>query len=104
MEPAKIIEFPNKNKREEIRELIKAWKVLKEIPIEGQESRAWDMVHFARYSKSAKQLILLFGFDEAINCIDYMAHHFDKEGLDYTIETIVKRSDLFREQMGRKNR
>ena len=92
------------NKQTEIQKIIQAWKLTKNIPIEGTESKAWDQVFFARYSKTAKQLLLLFGYEQAVGCIEFISNYMESRDLDYTFETILKRSDLFREQISRGKR
>lgn len=101
---------PNKTKEEtlsgprpetDIQRLIKGWKMLVGIPTEGLDSQAWDKVHFPRYAKSAQSLLNLFGFDDAINCMEFVYEHMKKSKLDCTIETIVKRSDLYRERLAK---
>jgi hypothetical protein len=94
------LEEPKEPRKEtDLQKIVKGWKMLNDIPIEGPESKAWDKVHFARVAKSAQSLLGLFGFEEAINCMEFVFYHFKKIKMDCTIETIVKRSDLFREQL-----
>ena len=93
---------PTPKKLTDIQKIIQAWKLIKNIPTEGEESKRWDQVFYPRYSKTAKNLLLLFGYEEAVNCIEYISNYLDVKDLDYTFETILKRSDLYREQMGRR--
>lgn len=88
-----------KANREELRQIIKGWKILTGI---DPDDKNWDRVHFPRLSKSAKSLLCLFGFDGAIDCMEYVFNHMKKENLDCTLETIVKRSDLYRERIAKR--
>lgn len=86
----------------DIQRIIKGWKMLNHIPTEGEDSSNWDKVFFARNSRSAKQLIELFGnWGTAWDCVEYVYNVQKKSKLDCTLETCVKRSDLFREQLAR---
>jgi hypothetical protein len=75
---------------------------MKDIPTDGEESKNWDRVFYPRYSRTAKSLLLLFGFEHAALCIEFVCNYMDSKDLDYTFETVLKRSDLYREQMGRR--
>jgi hypothetical protein len=87
---------------QKIRNVVKAWKLIHDLPVEGDESRAWDVVHFSRYAKAAKSLILLFGYEGAVQCMEFMSDYYNERGLSYKIETIVRNSDLFREKLSKK--
>ena len=89
------------NQQTDIQKIIQAWKLTKNIPIEGEESKRWNQVFFPRYSKTAKNLLLLFGYEHAVRCIEFVCEHMESKGMDYTFETVLKRSDLYREQMDR---
>lgn len=91
-------------KETEIQKIVKGWKILTNIPIEGDESKAWDKAHFARNAKSAKFLLDLFGYKDALSCMEFVFDYMKDKKLDCTLETIVKRSDLFREQLAGGNR
>ncbi len=96
---------PKLTEREKIFKIIKAWKYLHDIPMEGDQSRRWDVVHYARYAKSAKNLLMLFEtWENAVDCLQYMVEYFRGKDLDFTIETVIKRSDLFREKLARKGK
>jgi len=83
-----------------VQRVVKAWKILNDIPVQGEESRTWDKVHFARHSRSAKSLIDLFGgWEPAVDAMEYLYMHFKTKHLTATIETIVKHSDLYREYL-----
>jgi hypothetical protein len=86
----------------DIQRLIKGWKLLNSIPVEGDESKDWDKVHFSRNAKSAKHLLDLFKtWEVAWDCVEYVYNVQKKQKLDCTLETCVKRSDLFREKLAR---
>ena len=90
--------------REKILFLIKAWKILNNLPLEGEQAKTWDRIYFPRLVKSAKHLIMLFEFENAVNCMEYVFNHMKRNNLDCTLETIVKRADLYQEQLaGRKS-
>lgn len=89
-------------KETELQKLVKGWKMLNEIPIEGEESKKWDKAHFARQAKTAKALLDLFGFRDALDCMEYVFDYMRERKLDCTLETVLKRSDLFREQLARR--
>jgi hypothetical protein len=83
--------------REDLRKVVLGWKILTGI---DPNDKAWDQVHFPRVAKSAKNLLILFGLDGALDCMEYVFNHMKKNKMDFTIETIVKRSDLYREKIG----
>ncbi len=91
-------------KETDVQKVIKGWKMLNDLPLEGPDSQAWDRVHFPRYARSAKSLLNLFGYEGAINCMEYVFLEMSKKKLTCTIETIVKHSDIFREQLARRGR
>ena len=93
---------PTKNTQTEIQKIIQAWKLTKNIPTEGEQSKSWNQVFYPRYSKTAKNLLLLFGYEDAVRCIEFVCNYMDSKDLDYTFETVLKRSDLFREQIDRR--
>lgn len=98
--PSDVVVLEHKPKElTPIQKIVKGWKLLTGIPVEGEESKAWDRVHFARNAKSAKSLIDLFGFEDAVKCMEYIYYYMADKKLDCTIETVVKRSDLYREKM-----
>jgi len=82
----------------DIQKLVKGWKLLKGIPTEGDESTRWDKVHFPRASRSAKALLDLFiDLREAVRCMEYVHDWLKGKKLDFTFETIIKHSDMYRE-------
>jgi hypothetical protein len=87
----------------ELQKVVKGWKFLNGLPTDGPESQAWDRVHFARHAKSAKSLLDLFGYEDAVNCMEYVFSEMSKKKLTCTIETIVKHSDSFREKLAGRN-
>jgi uncharacterized protein YdaU (DUF1376 family) len=56
------------------------------------EDRAWDAANFKRTSGAARQLLVILGNDQekAVQCIAELGAAFDKKGLSWTLETIVK--------------
>lgn len=84
----------------ELQKIVKGWKLITEIPVKGPESTDWDKVHFARNAKSAKSLLTLFGYEGAVECMAFVYNYMKDKKLDCTLETVVKRSDLYREKMG----
>lgn len=95
-------EFPTEVKsaksETDLQKVVKGWKMLNSIPIEGAASQAWDRVHFPRHAKSAKALLDLFGdWEKAVEAMEYVYMHLVSKRLSCTIETIVKHSDLYRE-------
>lgn len=84
--------------------IVKAWKIHKDLPLEGEESKIWDRNHFAEHARTAKRLLDEFGLEGAVECIEYVANYMHKLNLSYTIHTINKRSDLYREFLARKGR
>lgn len=85
--------------REELRKVVLGWKILQGVE---KENKAWDQVHFPRLSKSAKNLLILFGFEGALECMEYIFWYCKRNKLGCTLETIVKMSDLYRESIGGK--
>lgn len=84
----------------DIQKLVKGWKVLAGIPIEGPESAAWDKGHFARHAKTAKQFLDVFGdVTICLEAMEYVWNWLSSRKLDRTFETLFKRSDLYRETM-----
>lgn len=81
----------------DLQKIVKAWKIISGVP--ESEWPAWDRVHFSRNAKSAKSLLELFGtWEKAVDCIEYVHTNLKRKKLDCTLETCVKRSDLFREK------
>lgn len=88
----------NKKPLTDIQKIVMGWKILNSIPTEGEDSKAWDKVHFPRCAASAKSLLTLFGsVDSAVEAMEYVYMNLKGKRLDCTLETIVKRSDLYRE-------
>ena len=96
-------ELPQKQKIEDLRQVIVAWKLIRGIPREGERGKAWDRINWPRYSKTAKSLLEMFGgLENAVEAIEYIYNKTNDEGLTCSFETIVKRSDLFYEEMQRR--
>lgn len=83
-----------------LQKVVKGWKILNGIPTEGEESKSWDQVHFSRNAKAAKSLLNLFGYPGAVFCMEFIFDLQAKNKMDCTLETVVKRSDLYREKIG----
>lgn len=100
-----IDDEPEKNKQEELRRIVNAWKMLKGLPMEGQASKNWNEVHYRRHMKTAKQFLLLFeDWETAVDCVQFMFEKFEGIGCTFTFETLLKHSDSYREEMGRKKK
>lgn len=83
----------------DIQKVIEGWKVLTGI---DRNDKGWDKVHYPRYAKSAKSLLTLFGsVDRAWECMEHVYNELRSKKLECTIETVVKRSDTFKEQLAR---
>lgn len=87
-----------------IRLIVRAWKILKDLPTDGPEAKIWDRNHFPEFSRTAKKLLDEFGLEGAVECIEYVADYMEKKDLSYTFHTINKRSDLYREFLAKKGR
>ena len=83
----------------ELQKVVLGWKILTGVDPNNKE---WDKVHFPRLSKSAKNLLILFGLEGALDCMEFVFNYMKSQKLDCTLETIVKRSDLYREKCGGK--
>ena len=89
----------------DLQRIVKGWKMLNGIPVEGEESKAWDRVHFKRNARAASSLLTLFGdWRTAWDCVEFVFAIQKRAKLDCTLETVVKRSDLFREQLAKVGR
>lgn len=86
---------------EDVRRVVKAWKILNNIPTEGDESDSWNAVYFPKLAKAAKELILLFGWENAVRCMQYVFEDTKRKKLECNFWTIVKRADIYREHMAR---
>ena len=70
--------------------------------MEGEASKNWNKVHFGRHLKSAKDLLLLFEtWENAVDCLQYVYEKLEGIGCEFTFETIVKRSDWYREKLAK---
>lgn len=96
-------EQPEKVALDDIRKVIKSWKITKRIPTEGPRSKAWDQVNFARAAKSAKALIGMFGdWKKAVECIEFVQGRLSERNLDCSLETVVKKADDFFEELAKR--
>lgn len=98
-------EKKEKINQSDLRQVVKAWKITKGIPTEGPRSKAWDQANFARVAKPCKTLLLTFGdWKTAVECIDYVYSKLTGDGLTCTLETVVKRSDDFWEELAKREK
>lgn len=81
-----------------IQAIVAAYKLKRGVSL---EDRTWDRVYFPRCAKSAQALLRVFDSEQekAIRCVVSVGDHFESQGLDWTIETVVKRA--FDYKMGR---
>ena len=79
----------------DIQRIVCAWKVLKGC---DYDNRSWDIVHFARCSRSAKNLLIIFDKDykRAIDCMEDVYNELTGKNLSCSIETVVKWSSEWR--------
>lgn len=72
-----------------IQKIVTAFKLAIGIP---KEDKSWDKIYYPKYSKPAKEILELFGGDigTAINCIESITNHLNKNNLSWTPHTIVK--------------
>lgn len=96
LKPLLILAPEEEKSLTEIQKLVNGWKLLNNIPV---NDKTWDKVHYSRCAKSAKSLIDLFGFEEGVNCMEYVFNHFKEKNYSVSLEGIVKHSDKYREVM-----
>lgn len=90
-------------KQEEIDKVVTAWKLKKNIPIEGARSKGWDQANYGRAARSAKNLIAMFGdWRKAVECIEYVSQQAEVGGYSCTLETVVRKADDFFEYLAGK--
>jgi hypothetical protein len=83
---------------ENIKKVIHGWKILNQIPTDGEQGEAWDLVHIPKLKLPASELISLFGdWEKATEAMEYVFMRMKSKKLDCTLNTIVKHSDLYRE-------
>ena len=72
-----------------IQRVILAWKILNGIDI---DNKGWDQVYFRRYTKPAKDILLIFNHDlERINnFMSWFIEWCSTRDLDFTFETMLK--------------
>lgn len=81
--------------------LVIAYKLFKKIP---KDDRSWDKTHFARAKKTTKTLLEVCGaHSSAVDCIAEISAGFEKKGLDWTIETILKHAHDWKRKRGLRN-
>src|SRR5690349_13247912 len=80
-------ELPDPEKRPDIC-LVLAYKTLKGVPWNDEN---WNRIHFGRCLKSAKRLLEVCGSLRAADtCVVEISARFEKHGLSWTLETILK--------------
>lgn len=95
---------PEKKEDHPVHLIVKAWKLHKDLPTDGDDSKIWNRNHFKEHACVAKKLFDEFGFEGAVECIEYVSSYMLKNKLSYTIHTINKRSDLYREFLAKRGR
>lgn len=75
----------------DLQKVVCAYKMLKGFK---KDDRDWDKLNYKRCSKSAKQLLEYFKQDgrRTINCMEDISNELVSKGLDWSFETLVKRS------------
>jgi len=72
----------------DIQKIVNYYKCSKGVPL---DDKSWDKINYARYSKSAKNLIEILGNIEEVNmCIGEIKKRMDNSGLSWTLETVAK--------------
>jgi hypothetical protein len=71
--------------------VVSAFKLCRGVELNDRE---WDRDNYSRASKSAKELLAIFNSDQerAAQCVEAIAKWAEKNKLDWTIETAVKRA------------
>ena len=72
-------------------EVVVAYKVLKGVEI---EDRGWDRIYYPRFKRQAEDLLRFFAGDlsTSLKCLAGVSDWAGKKGLDWTLETVVKRA------------
>lgn len=82
------------NRKKQIEMIINAWKISRGIDL---TDKAWDKQYYPRYAKSSGELLDFMGsVGDAIDCMEYLMKGFKKNGLSFTMETIVKRAEDYK--------
>lgn len=82
-------EHKNYEIKTEAQEVVAAYKIAKGIAV---DDRAWDIGNYARSVKTAAQLIKAVGKDGAIAAISGVKAWAGSSGLEWGIETVLKRA------------
>jgi len=101
MQNLEVIGNGKERKPTEVQKVILAWKAIIGV---ADGDKGWDRVFFRRYSKPAKDLLDLFGLEQAIECMEYLHDELTNNDRTHTLETIVKLSDTFREKLAKGGR
>jgi hypothetical protein len=100
MDEEKIYRLPNpQNESEWINCLVLSYKTFKGVDF---ENRTWDRANWSRSAKAAKLLLEICGSLRAADaCMVEFGTRFDKEELNWTLETICRHaSDWIRKKRG----
>lgn len=74
----------------DVQKVVTAFKMLQGFE---RDDKSWDKMHFARFSKSAKQLVDFMGsWKDAVDCCQDVYEKLTSKGLTVTLETICKHS------------
>lgn len=76
----------------DLRQIVEHFKTVKGF----ENMNGWDKVHFKRNCRSAKQLVDFLGSAaSACQCVTEVGERMDKKSLEWTLETVVKHSDVW---------
>ena len=90
-----------KNNLEDIRRLVNGWRILIGVP--DEMSKGWNKVYYPRFSKRVTELLTVFGdWETAFDAMQYIHDYMKRNELDCTLDTVVKRTDLYMEVMGKR--
>ena len=72
----------------DIQKVVLMWKLLHGI---DKDNKGWDKVYFARFSRTAKNILLVFNGDlgAVADFLDWFVEYFQAKNLDYTFETTM---------------
>lgn len=71
--------------------VVAAYKILTDIPV---DDRTWDEINYPRFKKRAELLLKVFSGDvrRACECMEGIKGWAEAAGLDWTLDTVVKRA------------
>jgi hypothetical protein len=88
--------------RQDVLKVIRAWKHLRGIPADGPESERWNAIYYSRLVRPARDLVILFGgWETAVDCVQFVCEKMEGIGCSYTLDTVIKHADLYRETLGK---